>query len=188
MDRIAYERKQSLNILEAVYNAIIELIPGASKCYYSPEYNELTLEFGDEKSPFSALSDGQRNIVSLIGDLAMRCAHLNQHLGLDAAKKSPGLVLVDEIDANIHPSWQKSLIPDIVRYFANIQFVFTTHSPFIVQSVTQGKIINLDDPTTCESPANGWDKSAEEISIDIMGLDTVRSKDFDEKPSNTQVR
>lgn len=194
MDRIAYERKQPLNILQGVYDAIINLIPGTSNCYFSSEYNELTLEFDDRKFPFSNLSDGQRNIVSLVGDLAMRCAHLNQHLGVDAAKKSPGVVLVDEIDANIHPSWQKSLIPNIIKYFANIQFVFTTHSPFIVQSVTQGKIINLDDnysntgtdARSYESPANGWNKSVEEISIDIMGLETVRSKDFDEMTKTAQ--
>ncbi|MFT4924576.1 MAG: putative ATP-binding protein involved in virulence [Phenylobacterium sp.] len=186
MDRIAWERKQTPTILQAVYDAIIELIPGTTKCYYSSEYNELTLEFGSKKFPFSNLSDGQRNVVSLVGDLAMRCAHLNQHLGIEAAKSSPGVVLVDEIDANIHPSWQKNLIPNIVKYFSNIQFVFTTHSPFIVQSVSEGKIINLDDSHSYESPANGWDKSVEEISIDIMGLDTVRSKDFDEMTQTAQ--
>ncbi|MGC7986033.1 AAA family ATPase, partial [Salmonella enterica] len=79
-----------------------------------------------------------------VGDIAMRCAHLNQHLGLAAAKDTPGVVLVDELDTNIHPNWQKTLIPSLKDHFENIQFIVTTHSPFVIQSLKGGKLIDLD--------------------------------------------
>ena len=89
LDRIAYQKRQDVTGLTVVLDAVTEMIPEATNCYYSPEYNELVVEFGDRAYPYSDLSDGQRNIIALAGDLAMRCAQLNQHLGKDAARKTP---------------------------------------------------------------------------------------------------
>ena len=179
MDRIAYQqRNQPPLILEAVLDAIQQMIPGATGCYYSSEYAELAVEFGHKVFPYSDLSDGQRNIITLVGDLAMRCAHLNQHLGKEAARKTPGIVLVDEIDANIHPSWQKTLLPKLLTYFENIQFVVTSHSPFILQSLDYGKIINLDHLANPEQDAELWDRGVEDIVTEVMGVDTPRSEQY----------
>lgn len=179
MDRIAYQqRSQPPLILEAVLDAIQQMIPGATGCYYSPEYAELAVEFGHKVFPYSDLSDGQRNIITLAGDLAMRCAHLNQHLGKEAARKTPGIVLVDEIDANIHPSWQRELLSKLLGYFGNIQFVVTSHSPFILQSLDHGKIINLDHLANPEQDADLWDRGIEDIVTEVMGVDTRRSEQY----------
>lgn len=178
VDRISYQKRQQVAGLAVVLDAITEMIPGATNCYYSPDYGELVVEFGDRAFQYSDLSDGQRNIISLAGDLAMRCAQLNQHLGKDAARKSPGIVLVDEVDANIHPSWQKTLLPSLLKYFENIQFVVTSHSPFILQSLEQGKIINLDHAENPEQKAELWDRGVEDIVTEVMGVDTARSEQY----------
>ncbi len=178
LDRIAYQKRQKVTGLTVVYDAITEMIPGATDCHYSPEFSELVVEFGDRAFPYSDLSDGQRNIISLAGDLAMRCAQLNQHLGEDAARKSPGIVLVDEVDANIHPGWQKTLLPNLLKYFENIQFVVTSHSPFILQSLEQGKIINLDHTENPEQDAELWGRGVEDIVTEVMGVDTARSEQY----------
>ena len=175
MDRIAYQEKIDSAGLAVVLDTITKLIPGATKAYYSPNYGEVVVEFNDKVFPYSDLSDGQRNIITLAGDLAMRCAHLNEHLGRDAAHKTPGIVLVDEIDANIHPSWQKELLPNLMKHFENIQFVVTSHSPFILQSLDQGKIINLDHCDNPEQDADQWNRGVEDIVTGVMGVDTPRS-------------
>lgn len=181
MDRIAYQQKpKPLIILDSVLDAILHMIPGATACRYSAEHGELVVEFGHKLFPYSDLSDGQRNIITLAGDLAMRCAHLNQHLGKEASRKTPGIVLVDEIDANIHPSWQKTLLPILVGYFEKIQFVVTSHSPFILQSLDDGKIINLDKLENHEMEANLWDRGVEDIVTEVMGVDTPRSAKYQE--------
>lgn len=174
-DRIAYQERSDSAGLAVVLNTIKEMIPEATNSYYSPNYGELVVEFTDKSFPYSDLSDGQRNIITLAGDLAMRCAHLNEHLGKDAARKTPGIVLVDEIDANIHPSWQKELLPNLMKHFENIQFVVTSHSPFILQSLDQGKIINLDHIHNPEQDADQWNRGIEDIVTDVMGVDTPRS-------------
>lgn len=178
MHDISRDKNETLSILQCVYDTVTHFIPDADNCYYSREYDELTVVFGEREFPFSLLSDGQRNIISLVGDIAMRCAHLNQHLGKGAANDTPGIVLVDEVDSNIHPSWQKELLPKIKDYFKHIQFIFTTHSPYIIQSIKNGKIINLDDKYSVEATSEAWKKSIEEVSADIMHVETQRSSEF----------
>ena len=185
-DRIAYQEKIESAGLAVVLDTIKELIPGATKAYYSPNYGEVVVEFGDKVFPYSDLSDGQRNIITLAGDLAMRCAHLNEHLGKEAARKTPGIVLVDEIDANIHPSWQKELLPNLLKHFANIQFVVTSHSPFILQSLDQGKIINLDHIDNPEQDADQWNRGVEDIVTEVMGVDTPRSAMYEQMLATAQ--
>ncbi len=179
IDRIAYtNRTPDMPMLAVVYDTITAMIPGAIKSYYSPDYSELVVEFKDKAFPYTDLSDGQRNMITLAGDLAMRCAQLNQHLGKNAARKTPGVVLVDEIDANIHPGWQKTLLPNLLKHFENIQFVVTSHSPFILQSLDQGKIINLDHAENPEQKAELWDRGIEDIVTEEMGVDTARSEQY----------
>ena len=85
---------------------------------------------------------------------------------------------MDEVDANIHPGWQKTLLPKLLEYFENIQFVVTSHSPFILQSLDQGKIINLDHMDNPEQEAELWDRGVEDIVTEVMGVDTPRSEPY----------
>lgn len=60
-----------------------------------------------DKFPVRMLSDGEKGIISLVADIAYRMALLNPDL-LDRVLETPGVVLIDEIDLHLHPSWQKS--------------------------------------------------------------------------------
>lgn len=91
----------------------------------------------------SNLSAGYKVTIALVADMAMRCLTLNEHLGRDAAKETTGIVLIDEIDMHLHPLWQRHIVADLIRCFPKIQFITTTHSPFIVQSLHADQIINL---------------------------------------------
>lgn len=94
---------------------------------------------------FDDLSDGYKNIVRLSLDIAYKAIKLNPHLGSEVVINTKGVVLIDEIDMHLHPKWQKTIIADLKRTFPNIQFITTTHSPFIVQSLKAREIINLDN-------------------------------------------
>jgi predicted ATP-binding protein involved in virulence len=56
---------------------------------------------------------------------------------------TPGIVLIDEIDLHLHPRWQRVIIPKLREYFPEIQFVVTTHSPFVLQAVPPTQRIRL---------------------------------------------
>lgn len=94
--------------------------------------------------PVARLSDGIRSMIGLVGDLAHRCARLNPHLGEDAATQTSGVLLVDEVDLHLHPSWQQQVVPLLRHAFPSMQMILTTHSPQVITSVTNTCIRTIE--------------------------------------------
>lgn len=125
---------------------------------------------------YNQLSDGFRNVIGMIADIAFRCIQLNPHLGRDVVDLTPGIVLIDEIDQHLHPNWQKHIVNDLKVAFPKIQFVATTHSPFIVQSLEADELVNLDEMELSESPNL---LPINKVATQVMGVDGIRSDDFE---------
>lgn len=122
------------------------------------------------------LSDGYKGIISLTADIAYRAIKLNPHLGERAVLDTEGIVLIDELDMHLHPKWQRHIVEDLKRTFPRIQFIVTTHSPFIVQSLKKEEVISLDIENINEDP---FTKSIEEIAEQDMDVvDVKRSQKF----------
>ena len=116
---------------------------------------------------FSDLSDGQQRIAAIFCDLAMRCASLNSHLGDKAIEATTGVVTIDELDLHLHPQWQRTVIQDLLSVFPNIQFIATSHSPFLLQAAfEQGVVIDLGTGEAVNPP----DTSIEDIAEHVMGV------------------
>lgn len=95
---------------------------------------------GGEKVPLFTQSDGIRNMVALVGDLAHRCVRLNPHLGEAAARETSGIVMIDEVDMHLHPQWQQRVVELLRTAFPKVQFVLTTHSPHVLSTVEANSI------------------------------------------------
>jgi predicted ATP-binding protein involved in virulence len=139
-------------LLEAVFKAIDICIPNWKPTEWDEDSDDLggvlQAEQGDKHFvPMFFLSDGLRTMAAMVAEIAYRCAVLNPHLGIDAVTQTKGIVLIDEIDMHLHPKWQQSVVSDLKQAFPNIQFIVTTHSPFIVQSLKAEELINLDAVT-----------------------------------------
>ena len=113
--------------------------------------------------PFQMLSDGYRNVIKIMLDIATRMCILNPYLKERALKETPGIVLIDEVDLSLHPTWQKRIIRILKEQFPKIQFICATHSPFIIQSLEEGELITLDQPLDSEYSGEGLEDIAEEI-------------------------
>jgi len=121
-------------------------------------------------------------LLTQIGDLARRVITLNPHLGRDALHQTPGVVMIDELDLHLHPKWQRRIIEDLRRVFPNIQFIVTTHSPFLIQSLRSGEeLVMLDGQPTAEL-AN---KPLEDIARGIMGVPKPEVSERYEKMKET---
>ena len=179
----ALQNNKTIEVLEAVRDATKMCIPGAKRFYYDVANGALMIEFKDEGyCLFDNLSDGYRNMVAMVADIVHRAARLNPHLSANAATESSGVVLIDEIDLHLHPQWQRRVVGDLQRAFPNIQFIATTHSPFILQSLDPGKVIDLgivNDESPIDlnhniaapSPKGEYSsKSIEDIVEDVMGV------------------
>ena len=117
--------------------------------------------------PFRMLSDGVRNMIGMVADIAYRCITLNPLLSTEAARLTPGIVLIDEIDLHLHPNWQRRVVDDLKRTFPKIQFFATTHSEHIIQSLREGELIDLNNPDSMPA-AEYENKSIEDIAENVM--------------------
>jgi hypothetical protein len=96
--------------------------------------------------PIEELSDGFRSALSLVIELLRQ---LTSAFGADIDEPrvvAPGVCLIDEIDAHLHPTWQHRIGDFLVRAMPNIQFIVTTHSPLVCQGTTTRSVFLLPEP------------------------------------------
>ncbi|MGO4880646.1 MAG: AAA family ATPase [Bryobacteraceae bacterium] len=152
-----------------VRNAITACVEGATSCYYDGRYKDLVVLL-KKQGPhlFRNLSDGQRIVLTLVGDMARRAAILNPHLGDAALRNTPGVVTIDELDLHLHPNWQRRIIHDLKTTFPSLQFIATTHSPQLIGEAQPEEIRMLDDDETSTPPRSfGIDSSR--VLEEVMG-------------------
>jgi predicted ATP-binding protein involved in virulence len=153
---------------QAVRQALLGCIPGAKNLHFDAMLGEVVVRFAnDVYQPFMNLSDGQRSMLALVGDLAQKAGTLNPHLADRVLQETEGLVLIDELDLHLHPTWQRHIIEDLRTTFPRLQFICTTHSPFLIQSLRSGEELLMLEG---ESAAHLGDLSITEIAEDIQGV------------------
>jgi predicted ATP-binding protein involved in virulence len=159
---------KSSPIYEAVKRAILNCVEGATSLYFNAAIGEVIVEMGIHGTqPFNNLSDGQRCMMAMVGDIAHKAAILNPQLGSKVTEETPGVVLIDELDLHLHPKWQRRVIEDLRRTFPKIQFIATTHSPFLIQTLREGELMMLDGEPTTGYAGRG----IEEVVRYIMGVE-----------------
>ena len=157
-------------IQQAVNEPFLEELKPGEEIIFSTKFEEDIIALKTAEGtvlPFQMLSDGYRNVIKIMLDIATRMCILNPYLKERALKETPGIVLIDEVDLSLHPTWQKRIISILKEQFPKIQFICATHSPFIIQSLEDGELITLDRPLDSEYSGEGLEDIAEEI----MGVD-----------------
>ncbi|MCP5102839.1 MAG: AAA family ATPase, partial [bacterium] len=92
--------------------------------------------------PIEALSEGFKSTFAWLFDTIIRIVEKGGNL--ENAGDITGIILLDEIDLHLHPTWQRTILPSVETLFPNIQFIVTTHSPFVVQSARKESLIALE--------------------------------------------
>lgn len=133
-----------------------------------------------ENLPLRILSDGIKSTLSMIADIAYRMAILNPQLLDDILEETSGVVLIDEIDMHLHPSWQKKIISVLKKIFPKVQFVFTTHSPSVLSNVSNKNVLILDNFEIYSLENMTYGKDIEAILREVMRVQ-VRPKEIIDK-------
>jgi len=134
-------------LLRAVNEALKDEIADDESVIFSTRYGKeiVALKTSDGTViPFTNLSDGYRNVIKIVLDIATRMCILNPYLKENALTETPGIVIIDELDLSLHPTWQKRIVNILKTLFPKIQFICATHSPFIIQSLENGELFTLD--------------------------------------------
>lgn len=153
---------------EAVLRAVYRVVPGADGLEYDPDRDEIILSIDGNPQPFSNLSAGQRSLFALVADIAIKMVTQNNFLvPADALTdedeplprvlaKTPGVVLIDELDVHLHPKWQRQIAVDLKRVFPSVQFIATTHSPQVIGEMQPSEVCLLRQDGTAETPSQSF--------------------------------
>ena len=188
------DRKRAAHALKACTRLLNFLLP--SQFQVADVNSERVLlcdTYGNSRSPES-LSDGFRSFLALAFDLLRHAyerafdfaAIIEPDEEGDLCLKIEGIVLIDEADAHLHPRWQRELAHRLTRVFPKMQFIVSTHSPFIAQEATAGGLFvlkaNEQGTVEIEQPLDtvqGWPVS-QILTSPLFGLESTRDPETEE--------
>jgi len=103
-------KRRGFHELEVVRRAVTNCVEECKGFYHDFDWGFLVIEMEDGSiMPIDRLSDGLKNMLAMVGDIAYRCYSHNPYLGQEALT-SPGVVLIDELDLHLHPRWQQHVV------------------------------------------------------------------------------
>ncbi|MCC9153354.1 ATP-binding protein [Streptomyces parvulus] len=192
----AFEDREGAQDLKAAALAILgdDLLPDAYRVE-SVDSEGLWVTNRNHKFPLREMSDGYRTVAALVVDILKQIHDAYGELTLDTTAGVPqvpssGVVIIDEIDAHLHVSWQKRIGGWLKAHFPNIQFIVTTHSPYICQAADPGGLIGLPGPDEDSPvevvPEHLYDRiifgsGDDAVLSDLFGLDTPFSEKAEQK-------
>ncbi len=166
-------------VIEVIQRAVDALIKDATGWhgleYKASQNQQLVMNhehFGS--MPVEMLSDGIRNAIAMVADLAFRAYKLNPHLGVDAARLTPGIALIDEVDMFLHPSWQQTIVVSLRQAFPRIQLIVSTHSPQVLTTVPSECIRILKDGSVHSAPPGAEGAEPGRLLKQVLGLQDMR--------------
>lgn len=172
------------------------LVPNGPQVSSNFDDGEVMFEHRGVRLPFSQLSGGYRAYIAWIADLLAHAEKVSPGKAGDVE----GVVLVDEIDLHLHPSWQRTVLPLLSKVLPKIQFIVSTHSPLVAGSVGSANIHVVDwppgetQPRVWKPKEEIWGLSADQIlTSSAFGLASTRNEEFlkklhevEKKPDGTR--
>lgn len=191
----AFEKRAGAQELKDAALAILadDLLPDDYQID-SVDSEGLWVVHGDHRFPLREMSDGYRTVAALVVDLLKQLYNAYEGLTLDRSSGHPaipypGVVLIDEVDAHLHVTWQKRIGGWLKVHFPAIQFIVTTHSPYICQAADPGGLIRLPAPDEAR-PAEVvsedlyqrviYGSGDDAVLSDLFGLDSPYSEKAEE--------
>lgn len=143
--------------------------------------SQMLVDKNGQEFDIGQLSDGEKNLIALVGDIARRLTIGNPN-STDPLKKS-GIVLIDELELHLHPKWQRLVAERITEVFPNCQFIVSSHSPQVISHIRPESIVVLKNEAgeiTKHFVNDSYGKNSDRILEDIMD-ETPRPKFIDDE-------
>ncbi|MGI9918620.1 AAA family ATPase [Vibrio owensii] len=163
--------------LKAVRHAITIFMPEFSDLHIKRKPRlHMSIKKHDEVLDVAQLSKGEKCMLALVGDIARRMAVLNP--SLENPLDGEGIVMIDEVDAHLHPRWQQTVITNLEKTFPNVQFVVTSHSPQVLTTVKKEQIIALEDGERKPILGNTFGEASNYVLTQVLSVDSRPPLDF----------
>ncbi|NES75085.1 MULTISPECIES: AAA family ATPase [Okeania] len=167
-DDIKYRDRQLEAVRKSIYSILGKNDFSDIRVRRKP-YPRMTIKKQDQELDIQQLSDGEKSLLTLVGDLARRLAIANPSLG--DPLKANSVVLIDEIEQHLHPAWQREVIPKLTETFPNCQFIITTHSPQVISQIKPNSVYileKIDDNIVVKHPSSSFGRDSNRILEDLM--------------------
>ncbi len=167
------EEKQAIQVVQQATDSFLRATTGWHSLEYSVSNEKSLVLSHDQQGTMKVelLSDGIRSMLAMVGDIAYRCIKLNPHFGIEAAKKTTGVVLVDEVDMHLHPRWQQLILGQLREAFPCLQFIVTTHSPQVLSSVSSESIRIISGSKIYSAPPGTEGAEASRLLKRVFGVE-----------------
>ncbi|WP_201589897.1 AAA family ATPase [Psychrobacter sp. Pi2-51] len=167
--------------LNAVRNAITAFMPDLSniRVQRKPRLH-MAVEKNGQSLNVMQLSQGEKSLMALVGDIARRLAMMNPEL--DNPLHGDGIILIDEVDMHLHPSWQRNLVQRFTDTFPKCQIVLSTHSPLVISDQKDILVYLLNDGEIIALPPL-YGEDVNTVLLEVMDTD-IRDHDINEKLGN----
>ena len=155
--------------LSSVRNAISDFLPGYTKLMVKRNPLRMTINKEGMEILIDQLSDGEKCVIGVVGDLARRLAIANPTLSNPLL--GVGIILIDEIELHLHPKWQGSFVVSVQRVFPISQFILTTHSPQSIGELHPEHIrllVHEKEVLTCITPNQSLGLDSSQILEELM--------------------
>ena len=161
--------------LEAVRRALQSFLPEFENLRVRRNPLRREVEKNGKLLTVNQLSDGEKCLIAMVGDLARRMAIANPERS--EPLEGEGIILIDEIDLHLHPKWQRMIVPRLQEVFPKCQFIISTHSPHVITHVHPESLYLLmqtDSGIVAERLAESYGKNVDRILEELMGMETTR--------------
>lgn len=137
------EAARCVRLLETYFDILRDLTPGVEFQFSRIDLQtwQVFVTTSDGEIPIDDLSQGTNSILGWIGTLLQRMLEI--HGQAAKPENEAALVLVDEIDAHMHPEWQQGLVPLIKKHFRHLQVIATSHSPLVVGKLEASEVLHV---------------------------------------------
>ena len=151
--------------LTAVRNAIGVFMPGFSNLRVCRKPLRMSVDKEGEAFNVMQLSQGEKSLMALVGDIARRLAMMNPDL--TNPLHGDGIVLIDEVDLHLHPTWQRGIAGRLTDTFPGCQFVLTTHSPLVISDFKDMLVYSLHRDGVTRIPSQ-YGNDVNSVLTDVM--------------------
>lgn len=163
--KLASELRVAARHLEVLRDVTTQFLPAYENVRPDDEMR-LLIDSGDATLDVTQLSDGERGVLAMVLDLARRLSQANPDLG-DPLREGEAVVLIDELDLHLHPSWQRQIVHKLTEVFPRCQFITTTHSPQVIGEVEHDQIQIIADGQVF-SPSHSFGADSSRVLEEIM--------------------
>ena len=179
---LEFVRHSIVNFLSNIANSNFTNLRVKREIIEQNYHSQLYINKNDKELKLSQLSDGEKLLICLVGDIA---SHLTNYTGVivytnetfenndafeNKLKLLKSVVLIDEIELHLHPQWQREVLPALQKTFPNIQFIITTHSPQVLSNLKKEEIFILEDNKIVKVTPHVEGRDSNSILYELFGV------------------